>query len=180
MRTLLLTLCLHGAALAAPPPPPPPPDAPSLSDVQAREADLLRRVAAFDAERHAELLRLKREQPDAYWRALGRVAAFSDRLGRHEPSPEEVALHGRLEAVRARHGDNLLALPAKEQAAVRAELTAIATDIFAARQAERRRRIDELQQALAHLQADVARRDTDRDALLQQFVDAFMAGRPDL
>lgn len=175
MTLLLLTLLLAGSPAAEPPPPS---DEAHLDVVRAKEAEILARVRSFDEARYAELLALKERDPRAYLRALLRIGALTDAL-RERPDPPAVReQEARLAALRARHPQGLTALPAAELAAARAELTDIAARIFDARQAERRRRIDELRLALAELEAEVSTRDTNRELLIRTWVEKQLSEAP--
>jgi hypothetical protein len=57
---------------------------------------------------------------------------------------------------------------------------ALAEKVFDVKQTERRRRIGELKQTIAALEADVERRDREREVLLQRFVEQFLLGRVEL
>ena len=149
-------------------------DAPTSASLSAREDDLLARVRAFDADRYDDLLRLRTTDRAAYWVALARVARLVDREA--PPSPELRAQLARVEALRSRYPQGLARLSPTEDKAVRAEFTDIGTRIFDLRQAERRARIESIRAALTDLQADVARRDQERAALIQAFVDRVMRG----
>ena len=150
----------------------------TAASLQAREDDLLARVRAFDPERYQDLVRLRTTDRGAYWVALARVARLVDRES--APSVELRAQVARVDALRQRYPQGLDHLSAADDKVVRAEFTDIGTRIFDIRQAERRARIESIRAALADLQADVARRDQDRAALIQAFVDKVMRGSVDL
>lgn len=178
MRTLLLlstlfTLVHSPSAMADPP-------VEELARrVLDREAELLERVRQIDPKRHEQLLMLKGADRRAYVGALLRVARMLER-GERTPSPELQAAIARAHAIQAAHPDGFDTLSPKETAKVRAELTAIGEEIFSLRQAERRERIAMLRKDLESLEADVARRDREKDQLIQHFVDGVLLGRPDL
>ncbi|MCB9682695.1 MAG: hypothetical protein H6733_14615 [Alphaproteobacteria bacterium] len=188
MRRLILfaTLVVALPAVAADPPPPPPPPPPPLVDdatvdrLREREAQLLERLHALDPDRYAEVVALKRTNPRAYVGALMRLAHFFDRGVAGPPSPELQAEIAALQAIRARYPDGMTTLSAGDTRKVRTEVAAIADRVFDLRQAERRQRIDELRASLTELEEDVARRDRDRKALIDAFVDQFLLGPVDL
>lgn len=171
--TWLLLWMLAGAPAAEPPPAP---DEAHLAVVRAKEAEILERVRRLDPAHHAELLALREQDPRAYWRTLLRIAFLTD-PERERPDPPAVReQEARLSALQARYPRGLTGVPADEVAAVRAELTDIATRIFEARQAERRRKIDELRLALAGLEAEVSTRDANRELLIRTWVEKELEG----
>lgn len=174
MLHFVLTLLLSSPAWAVPTGAPP--DLERIEAVRAREAELMERVRAFDLRRYEELVALKVSDPRSYLRALVRVAAMVD--GPSEP-PELAPLRDALTAL-AQANPNPSQLGAAEQRALIDEVRRLAGSVFEVKQAERRRRITELQATLASLEADVERRDRDRDALIERFIEQFMLGRIDL
>jgi hypothetical protein len=176
MRHLILTLLLSRSAPAWAVPTGAPPDLERIEQVRAREAELMERVRAFDLRRYEELVALKVSDPRSYLRALVRVAAMVD--GPSEP-PELASLREALTAL-SHANPNPALLSAADQHALADEVRRLAASVFEVKQAERRRRIAELQATLAALEADVERRDRDRAALIERFLEQFLVGRIDL
>ncbi len=177
MRTLLLGLALLtgpvSEAVAAPP------DQPAEIDrLRGREVQLLDRIRAFDEARYEQMLRLKESDLRAYYWALAKVARSVDRP--RPESPELVEELRRLEAMRARYPQGLSEVGKQELASVRREATEIAERIFDIKQKLRRAKIEELRAALSDLESDVARRDRERKALIERFVDDVMWGNAGL
>jgi hypothetical protein len=160
---------------------PPEPDAAQIERLLQREQEILDQVKLRAPDRYAELIALRASDRGAYLRYLFRAARVLRHAGdREEPSPELIEQRTRLEAVRAKYPDGLDDLSKKDLAAVRAEVAEIAAKIFEIKQTQRRARIEGLRQDLTELEADVARRDQERDQILQDFVDAFLRGPVDL
>jgi hypothetical protein len=173
---LLLTLSSSALAQQAPEP-----DPAAIERLLAHEQEILDAVKLRAPERYSELIALRDTDRRAYLRYLYRAARVLRQVGeRDAASPELLNLRGQLDAVRARYPDGIEALSKKDQAAVRAELTTLASQLFDLKQAQRRERIDELRSSLEELEADVARRDAERDAILADFVEAFLRGRVEL
>lgn len=178
MPAILLTLALALAPALAQEADP---EAPTAADtLREREAQLLDAVRAFDPERHAELLRLKETDRRAYVAAMLRIARFVDRAAPGLRDPAVATELAKLDALRDRYPGGFDALSPPERKRVTAEVTTVAERLFDLRQAERRARIEALRTDLDALVADVARRDGEREALVRRFVEAFLAGRPDL
>jgi hypothetical protein len=176
MRPFVLSLLLASSAAAWAVPAGAPPDLERIEAVRAREAELMERVRAFDPRKHEELVALKATDPRSYLRALVRVAAMVD--GPTDP-PELVPLRDALTALHAAHPDPTQ-LDADARRALATEVYALAEKVFDVKQTERRRRIGELKQTIAALEADVERRDREREVLLQRFVEQFLLGRVEL
>lgn len=169
MRGLILVFCL---ALSAPSLAAPPDDA-FVEVVRAREAEVLAHLQVADPVRYRTLVDLKAQDPRAYLRALLLTGAGEDR-----PPPNDAirAELGKVDALRQRYPGGLVGLSATEQQAVRVELREIAGRIFVLKQAERQRRVIELRQMVERLQAEVAQREVERDALIDAWVERVLAG----
>lgn len=156
-------------------------EGPTLAELLAREEELLARVRAVNPERHADLLRLKARDESAYAFALARVARMVDRAADGEAAhPELAAIRARFAELERAYPDGLAGLPKKEQQQVRRTVTELAEQIFEIKQTERRRRLEEARAKLAELEAEISRRDAERDALIEAFVDQALRGRVDL
>ena len=156
--------------------PPPPLDEPAIAFLRAQESDILERVQRINPEKYEELLALKASDPRAYLRALWRIS----RLAEHGPphgervTPEIHEKRRELETIRR---SRLMVQPpptGDALAQIRADVLALAEELFVLKQAERRLRIEHMQAALAELEADVARRDEEREARIANFVDTFL------
>jgi hypothetical protein len=145
----------------------------------AREAELLARLEEWDPDKHTQLLAIRDVDRRAYIGALVRISRAIEREER-APSPELVAAMRRMDAIKLRYPDGLDSVQGKDLKELRAEVTALAEEIFRLKQAERRERIQQLRASLEELEADVARRDREKDQLIRRFVDEFLEGDADL
>ncbi len=141
------------------------------------EPALLAALQTRDPAKHEDLMRLKRLDRRAYYKALGRLARH---VHEHRPDPETEALMARLAALKARHPQGTDALSRAERKAFEAEVTEVAEALFDRKQAKRREKIEQLKQALSELEAEVEARDKDRSARIQAFVARVLDGPADL
>lgn len=177
---LLVALALGAPTLShAGDDPDPAVERPMIEALQRREAGILDRLRALNPDKHDALMVLKATDRRAYLRALVKIARMMDGMNPEVP-PELLEAKTELEAIRQAHPDGFEALPRKEARAVRAEVTGIAERIFEIKQQLRRDKIAQLREALSDLEEDVARRDEDRDALIDTFVDRWLQGPVDL
>ena len=86
-------------------------------------------------------------------------------------APSDALIHGRLGDVELvflpRHGRGHRFNPSEVN---------YRANIFALKQADRQRRVEELRQMVERLQAEVAQRESDRDALVDAWVERVLAG----
>jgi hypothetical protein len=170
--TLLALRILLTAALAADPRPPVASD-PLLTVVRDREAEILTRLQAAFPLRYEELVALRARDPSAYLDALLRIDRDPER-GLPPAALRDVLAEAA--ALRARLPTDLAALPEADQAQLRADLTQLAGRIFTLKQAERRRRLAELEEGLTRLRAEISDRDAQRDALIAAWVERVLRG----
>jgi len=148
-------------------------------DVDAGEAPidetrLLAAVKDVDPLQYERLLRLKRRDPVAYHAVLRRIER---RIARTSRDPEALAravemrsLNQQLLVLR----DRYLTSSGDERVAIRAQMVTKALALLELKQAERRARLQELQSKLDKLQAEVDERETNKDRLVDEYVDGLL------
>lgn len=155
-------------------------DGERLAEVLRRESELLELVKRHDPTMHARLTRLASTNRPAYLAALVRVHRNVERA-RSDP-----AYRARVQAVRSKTAE-LEALThdyrrgtAADRARIRPELVRAAGELMDLKQEDRRSRVQELQARLAELQAEIDRREQNREQIIEDFVDRMVRGPVDL
>lgn len=178
--TLMILLC--SLAFADPPAPPPVPVPPGAteSQVREREARILEVIQAEAPERHAELLTLKQTDPQAYWRAMKRLNKV---YVRHGDDPETLQRQIRIRDLDLRLRElarGFDTLPADEQKQRRGEMEEVAAELFELKQAHRRARLAELEARMDELEAEIDDRESRKEAIIDDFLEHLIEGRPEL
>ena len=182
-RTILLTLCLGFSTVAVADPPAP--DESLATWAQDREDRLLSIVKEHAPERYTELTALRDTDPVAYVMALHEVArmARAEGAGAERPpgpgmgpasgaskpdqDPQIAALQAQIDTLATGYS----ALSAAEQKKRYVEIQALAGQVFDLRQAQRKRRLEEMKDRLAGLETEIADRESRRDQLIAQWLD---------
>ncbi len=155
----------------------PPHEARMVEEVLAREDEILAAVAEHDPAMHARLVELKKLDHRAYVVTLVRVARRAERL-RGDPRARE-----RFEEIRTLEGEirelarDFRQLPEEQQAARRAQMEALAPELFELKQAERRASLSELQRRIEGLSEEIEQREAQRETLIEDYLDQLTKER---
>lgn len=140
------------------------------------EGEILERVQKDAPEQYERLMWLKKEYPEIYPMALGKIA----RSGAFDPKDPEAGkrmdkMRELRESLRAK-ATGFDQLSDKEQKARRTEMEGIARELFDLRQTELQARLDHASQKLDDARTRLKKRAGDRDKIIAQHLDRLILG----
>lgn len=157
------------------------PLSPALAErILDREAEILGALEAHAPDRHARLLELKDQDPDAYLRHLARAGRTIQHLRQH-PELRENRMAQR-DAKNELHelAETYKTVSRKEQEQIRAKMVEIGNDLFELKQEERRTKLAKIEAHLAELKAEIAEKEAGREDRINNFIDQMIAGDAEL
>lgn len=187
---LALLMNLSGPAHAAPPEPGVPPmmgerpmDGRGGHDkarLREREERMLERIQQEDPARHAELIELRQSDPQRYRMTMQRIGKMTRGLGDDpDAGPRMAEMATLMESVRGL-SEGFADLPPRDQKARRAEMYALAAQLFVLRQEVRRAKLEHLRQKLQDMEAEIGERDRRQGEIIDGYLDELLEqGLPD-
>lgn len=180
-----LVLAVSGLAAADPgtPPPDPGPDPVTQAQIQevlSHEEAILAALATHAPDQHQQLLALKHSDRLSYLRELARIGRAVSRA-RQEPGAlaRALAIRGKTRELEALARD-YRTLAEDRRPARRAEILRLAGEVMDLKQAERRARLAEMRARLEALQAEIDGRESQRDQIVEAYVDQLLDERVEL
>jgi len=190
---LAMGLALSTPAFAGPPGlegdhsemhrPPHPDGGPPIQVVQElldREEELLSFLETQDPKLHQRLMRLKRVDQRAYMGQLMRVERVMERS---KSDPDVLARHLRMAQIEAsldEKADVYGTLSGKERRSLRAEMEMLTVELFELRQAERRATLQSLEERMERLRGEIDERESDRENIVDAYLDQLLQTPVDL
>ena len=141
------------------------------SEKRAQAREILEQVREINPERYERLIRLRKDNPQAFRHALRRASQV---LGPARDDPPFREAKEKTRGLRDAFKTTLEAYnnaDADDAAGLRSQLVEIATQIFEAKQADRRQRLEKMDAHLRELEEKIEERADNRDALIEKFVD---------
>ncbi len=155
-------------------------DVGNVAELLRRQDELLEAVGRYDPGLRDRLLGLRQTDRPAYVAALVRIARHLQRARRDPAFRARVQRMRELTSQMESLARGFPDVPERERAARRAQLEALAGELMDLKQADRRERLAALRAKLAGLQAEIERRDQDRDQIIEDFVDQLLQPPVDL
>ncbi len=145
-----------------------------IDNVMAHEQQLLDIVARESPDQHTKLLRLRDVRREEYVFALIRVAKAVQRAKSDPAFAERARAIREHEHLLQTLAEGFEALDKGEQRARRVDLERVAGELMDLKQAERRARLAELRQRMAEFELEIGDRDSDREGIIESYVDGLL------
>jgi hypothetical protein len=146
---------------------PPAPDESLASWSHEKEEHLLAIVKERAPERYTELTAMRTSDPVGYVIALHEVARMARAGGVDGADPRIAELQSQLDTMIAEYPS----LSTGDQKKKRAEMVPLAGQLFDLRQEQRKARLAEMKDRIAHLETEIADHETRRDELIAKWLD---------
>ena len=144
------------------------------------ETPILDEIRDQDPEKYTLLMKLKKEDPEQFRNTLRDLRRKLRHNNNRRSSPELEANQTQTMALRQEFKTQVEAYKnakEKKQQEIRAELVTVSGKIFELRQAARRMRLEQARARIEKLEQDLARREKEREKLIDEFVDEAIGER---